>query len=72
MRELTKWSFKNRAAMVVLVVFILGLGVISYLRLPMEFLPEADNPQVTVVTLGQGYNAESMTQSVTEPIENAV
>ncbi|KHE67235.1 efflux RND transporter permease subunit, partial [Halobacillus sp. BBL2006] len=40
--------------------------------LPMEFLPEADNPQVTVVTLGQGYDAGSMTSTITEPVEQAV
>ncbi|MGV3487935.1 MAG: efflux RND transporter permease subunit [Tuberibacillus sp.] len=72
MQNITKWSFKNRAAMIVLIVLVLIVGIMSYLRLPMELFPEADNPQVTVVTLAQGYNASSMTDAVTSPIENAV
>lgn len=72
MKSLTRWSLKNKAAMIVLVVLVLGLGVASYFRLPMELFPEADNPEVSIVTLAQGYNAGSMADAVTDPIEGAV
>ncbi|MBH9966229.1 efflux RND transporter permease subunit [[Bacillus] enclensis] len=72
MKALINWGFRNKAAMGLLVVITLIIGIISYFRLPMEFLPEADNPQVTVVTLSQGYDAGSMTTNVTEPVELAV
>ena len=61
MQALTNWGFRNKAAMTLFIIITLLIGIISYFRLPMEFLPEADNPQVTVVTLGQGYDAGSMT-----------
>ncbi|TMU85832.1 efflux RND transporter permease subunit [Bacillus sp. BHET2] len=72
MQALTNWAFRNKAAMGLFVVITLIIGIISYFRLPMEFLPEADNPQVTVVTLGQGYDASSMTSNITEPVEQSV
>lgn len=64
--------FKNKAAVVILVVMTLGLGVFSYFKLPMEFLPEADNPQVTVSVVGPGYNAATMEREVTTPLEQAL
>ncbi|BCB05131.1 efflux RND transporter permease subunit [Bacillus sp. KH172YL63] len=72
MQALTNWVFRNKAAMGLFIIMTLFIGIISYFRLPMEFLPEADNPQVTVVTLGQGYDAGSMTSEITEPVEQAV
>ena len=53
-------------------VLVLLLGVVSYFKLPMEFLPPADQPQVTIVAMGQGVDANSMEQQVTTPIETAV
>lgn len=72
MSWLTKWSFRNKAALGLLVVLALVVGRVSYTSLPMEFMPEADNPQVTVTVIGPGQNAGSMESNVTEPIENAV
>ncbi|PKR85473.1 efflux RND transporter permease subunit [Heyndrickxia camelliae] len=72
MKYLTKWAFRNKAALIVMTILTLGLGIGSYFALPMELMPEADNPQVAVATIGQGYNSQTMTQEVTEPIENAV
>ncbi|MGO4110195.1 efflux RND transporter permease subunit [Paenibacillus sp. YAF4_2] len=72
MNKLTEWSFRNRAAVILIVVMALVMGVISYLKLPMEFLPEADNPQVMVTVIGPGMDAKSMEQLVTNPLEEAV
>lgn len=72
MQFITKWAFRNKAPVTLLVIIAMIIGAVSYFRLPMEFLPEADNPQVSVVTLGQGYDAGSMTDQVTEPVEQAV
>lgn len=68
----TKWAFKNKAAVSLVTVFILLIGMFSYFKLPMEFLPSADNPQVTIVTMGQGTDAKTMETTVTTPIERAV
>ncbi|MEK3900587.1 efflux RND transporter permease subunit [Paenibacillus sp. FSL R7-0179] len=71
MTWLTKWSFGNKGALGLLVVMALVVGMMSYTSLPMEFMPEADNPQVTVAVLGPGQDAHSMETQVTKPIEAA-
>ncbi|GKU78445.1 efflux RND transporter permease subunit [Paenibacillus sp. L3-i20] len=72
MSKLTEWSFRNKAAIWLLVVMALVMGLMSYFRLPMEFLPEADNPQVVITAIGQGSNASSMEEKVTNPLEQSV
>ncbi len=68
----TKWAFKNKAAMWIMSLLLLIMGVISYLTLPMEFLPSADQPIVSVVVMGQGTDSKTMESDVTTPIEGAV
>jgi HAE1 family hydrophobic/amphiphilic exporter-1 len=68
----TKWAFANRAAVAVLTILILVIGIVSYFRLPMEFLPSADQPQVTIISMGQGTDSKTMESEVTNPIERAV
>ncbi|AZV63005.1 efflux RND transporter permease subunit [Peribacillus frigoritolerans] len=72
MEFFTKWSFKNKAAVSLVTIFILMIGVVSYFKLPMEFLPSADNPQVTIITMGQGTDSKTMEAQVTDPIERAI
>lgn len=72
MSLLTKWSFKNKSAIGLLVVMAIVIGIMSYFRLPMEFLPSADNPQVTITAIGPGYDSRSMEAQVTTPLENAL
>ncbi|WP_123039910.1 efflux RND transporter permease subunit [Cohnella candidum] len=72
MKGFIQGAFKNKSAMVILIIMVLGMGVFSYFKLPMEFLPEADNPQVTVTAIGPGYDASTMERSVTNPLEQAV
>jgi multidrug efflux pump subunit AcrB len=68
----TKWAFQNKAAISIMSVLILIMGVISYLTLPMEFLPAADNPQVTIVVMGQGTDSKTMESEVTSTIEKSI
>ena len=72
MSTFTKWAFGNRAAVAALTILILVIGVVSYFRLPMEFLPSADNPQVTIISMGQGTDSKTMESEVTIPIERAI
>ncbi|WP_138494636.1 efflux RND transporter permease subunit [Paenibacillus pinistramenti] len=72
MERLTKWAFRNKAAVGLLIAMALVIGMFSYTSLPMELMPEADNPQVTVTALGQGQNAHTMETQVTKPLEQAV
>lgn len=64
--------FRRKAAVIVLVVAALGLGVFRFSTMPMEFLPEMENPEVTVSVIGPGYDAASMEKLVTNPLENSL
>ncbi|MBP1995732.1 efflux RND transporter permease subunit [Paenibacillus eucommiae] len=64
--------FRNKAAISILVVMVLGLGIFSYFKLPMEFMPEMETPQVTVSVAGPGYDAATMESLVTNPLEQAL
>jgi multidrug efflux pump subunit AcrB len=68
----TKWAFKNKAAVSIMSILMLIMGLISYLTLPMEFLPSADQPLVTVVVMGQGTDSKTMESDVTSPIESSL
>ncbi|GGG89767.1 efflux RND transporter permease subunit [Paenibacillus radicis (ex Gao et al. 2016)] len=72
MSKLTDWSFRNKAAVILIVIMALAMGVVSYLRLPMEFLPAANNPQITVTAIGPGYDAKAMEGQVTDKLEEAL
>ncbi|WP_233566737.1 efflux RND transporter permease subunit [Cohnella endophytica] len=72
MKSLINGAFRNKAAMIIIVIMVLGMGILSYTKLPREFLPEADNPQVTVSVIGPGYDASSMDRSVTGPLEKSL
>ncbi|PWA11212.1 AcrB/AcrD/AcrF family protein [Pueribacillus theae] len=72
MIRLTKWALHNRAAVVLLIVLSLGLGSLSYFTLPKEFMPAANNPMVTVIVIGEGTDADTISEQVTKPIEKAV
>lgn len=72
MRSFIQGAFRNKAAMIIIVIMVLVMGTISYTQLPRELLPEADNPQVTVSVIGPGFDAASMEKSVTIPLEQAL
>ncbi|MBS4209024.1 efflux RND transporter permease subunit [Bacillus sp. FJAT-50079] len=69
---ITKWGLRNKAAVILMIVLTLGLGVLSYFTLPKEFMPSANNPVVTVIVIGQGTDADTMSEQVTKPIEKAI
>jgi len=68
----TKWSFRNKSAVFITSALILILGIVSYRLLPMELLPYSDNPNISVIVIGQGYDADTLNQSVTQPMEKAL
>ncbi|WP_127531462.1 efflux RND transporter permease subunit [Paenibacillus kobensis] len=72
MSKLTEWAFRNRSAVALLIIMALGIGAISYARLPMEFLPKMDQPSVAVTVIAPGYDAKSVEKMVTDPLEQAV
>ncbi|MBD5356094.1 MAG: efflux RND transporter permease subunit [Bacteroides sp.] len=66
-------TFINRPVLsCVLSVFIVILGLIGLLRLPMEQFPEIAPPTVRVSATYTGANAETLQRSVIAPLEEAI
>lgn len=66
-------TFINRPVLsCVLSVFVVILGVIGILRLPMEQFPEIAPPTVRVSATYTGANAETLQRSVIAPLEEAI
>ncbi len=66
-------TFINRPILsCVLSVFLVILGVIGLMRLPMEQFPEIAPPTVRVSATYTGANAETLQRSVIAPLEEAI
>lgn len=72
MIQLTKWSIRNKPAVIIGSLIIMIMGTVSYLMLPMELLPASDNQKVSVIVLGEGYDAITMEDRVTKPMEKVL
>lgn len=68
----TRWALRNRPALVFSIIAALIFGVFSYFTIPMELMPAADQPYITVSVVGNGIDANSMDEQVTQPIEKAL
>ena len=58
------------ATMVMLALVV--LGAFSYLRLPVEQMPDVDSPMVSVMLGYPGASPEAIENDLLKPIENAI
>lgn len=69
---LIRWSLANRAAVVLLSLFVMGLGAFVARRMPVDVFPDLTAPTVTVLVEGHGLSPQEMETLVTFPIESAM
>jgi len=69
LRAIIERSVRYRAAALPVVLLILGLGVWSALRLPLDVTPDISNIQVQVLTTVPDLAPEEIEKSVTRPLE---
>jgi cobalt-zinc-cadmium resistance protein CzcA len=60
---------KQRGIAITVALVIVGLGIYSYLKLPIDAFPDVTNNQVDVVSYADGLSALEIERSVTYPIE---
>ena len=65
----TSWAIDNRTSIYVLIIIITMLGVLSYINIPKEQIPEIIIPTIIVNTPYPGTSPEDMENLVTRPIE---
>ena len=67
-----KFSVKKPFTVLVAVVAILALGVVSYLNMTPDLLPNMDFPYVIIMTTYPGASPEKVEQEITKPLEQSM
>ena len=62
-------SIERRGLMLSLILIIIGLGVWSYQKLPIDAVPDITNVQVQINTNAPGYSPLEAEQRITYPVE---
>jgi heavy metal efflux system protein len=69
MNNIVVFALKQRALMVILLGFLIGAGIVCFLRLNIEAYPDPVPPLVEVITQSSGQSAEEIERYITIPIE---
>ena len=67
-----KFSVKKPFTVLVAVIAIIALGVVSYMNMTPDLLPNMDFPYVVIVTSYPGASPEKVEQEVTKPMEQVM
>ena len=66
------FSVKKPLTVFVVVLGIIVLGVVAYLKMTPDLLPNMDFPYVIIVTSDPGASPESVEQTITKPMEQSM
>ncbi len=69
---MVKFSVKKPLTVFVAVLAVLVLGVVAYLKMTPDLLPNMDFPYVIIVTSDPGASPESVEQAITKPMEQSM
>jgi cobalt-zinc-cadmium resistance protein CzcA len=69
MNAVVAFALKQRALMVVLMLFVFVAGIISFINLNIEAYPDPVPPRVEIITQNPGASAEEIERYITIPIE---
>jgi cobalt-zinc-cadmium resistance protein CzcA len=69
MNAVIAFALRQRVLMVLLLLFVLGGGIASFLKLNIEAYPNPVPPLVDIVTQNPGQSAEEIERYTTIPIE---
>jgi hydrophobic/amphiphilic exporter-1 (mainly G- bacteria), HAE1 family len=65
-------SIKRPVFIVMILLSIITLGIIGYLRLPVDLLPNVEFPNLVVMTQYPGASSAEIETLITKPLENAL
>ena len=69
---IVRLSIERRYLILSLMLVLVGIGIWSYQRLPIDAVPDITNVQVQINTEAAGYSPLETEQRITFPIENAL
>jgi cobalt-zinc-cadmium resistance protein CzcA len=67
--NIISFTLKQRLLVVICVLLLVGLGVYSFLKLPIDAFPDVTNIQVEVLSTSQGLSPLEVEKFVTYPVE---
>ena len=67
-----KFSVKKPLTVFVAVLAILVLGVVAYLKMTPDLMPNMDFPYVILVTTDPGASPETVEADITKPLEQSM
>jgi cobalt-zinc-cadmium resistance protein CzcA len=70
--RIIRFSIEHRWLVMLAVVAMMGVGVFSYQKLPIDAVPDITNVQVQINTSAAGYSPLEMEQRVTFPLETVM
>ena len=70
--SITRTSVKRPLTIIMVFVIVLLFGIIGYLKMPSNIMPDIDIPVVMVQTTWQGAGPEDIDKEVSKPIEKAL
>src|SRR6201985_4028581 len=69
MNAVIAFALRQRVLMLLLLLFMLGVGVVNFLRLNIEAYPDPVPPLVDIITQNSGQSAEEIERYITIPLE---
>src|SRR3990172_9093078 len=72
LNRIIEFSLRNRFLVLVLTVILIGSGVYSALRLPIDAVPDLTNIQVQILTNAPALGPLEVEQFITFPVERAM
>jgi HAE1 family hydrophobic/amphiphilic exporter-1 len=70
--KLPEFSVNRRVTVTMLTVLVIILGLVAFLMLGFEMLPDLDYPTISIVTYYPGASSQDVEQVVTKPLETAI
>ena len=70
--RIIRFSIEHRWLVMLSVLAMMGIGIYSYQKLPIDAVPDITNVQVQINTSASGYSPLEMEQRVTFPIETVM
>ena len=69
---MAKFSVKKPLTVFVVVLAVIALGVVSYLKMTPDLMPNMDFPYVIIITADPGASPESVESDITKPMEQSM
>lgn len=70
--QLVQQSLRNRLFVLVVALAMVGYGLLSLTRMPVDVYPDLTRPMVTIISEVPGLSAEEVESLVTYPVESGM